>query len=248
MPGNNPASLTLIIPVYNGAAYLPETFQELLEYYKNVSAPRLIFVNDGSADATQDLLENFARQSELLVTVLSLPTNSGKGNAIKYAIEHGEINTSLVGFTDVEIPYTLDKVTEAAEILQTGNYDLVVADRTQVHTQQYVWVRKIMATLFRLGIPRTIRSIHDTQSGLKLFRTETARAIFSRVYTSRWVFDLEIFLAAHHGGARVFQMPVSIKPMCLKGRGGVAPFKHAWQIAKDMGLIYRYERQGKYNP
>lgn len=239
--------LTLIIPVYNGEPYLPATFRELEDVYRDKQPPRIIFVNDGSVDATPALLRDFSDASFLSVRIITIPINKGKGNAIRHVIETGGIDTPFVGFTDVEIPYSLEKVEEAVQVLSQGNYDMVIADRTQIgNHKQYAFSRKIMTTIFRALVPASIRSIRDTQSGLKLFRTAVARRVFAHVYTSRWVFDIELFLAAAGYGARIYQLPVKIKPSCVARAGGVSLFRHAHQIMRDIVTIYMYDRQGKY--
>lgn len=70
------------IPVYNEAKYLPHVLSEVRRY-----SPELLVVNDGSTDATGELL---AREQGL--AVLTHPQNRGYGaaliSAFEYALQH----------------------------------------------------------------------------------------------------------------------------------------------------------------
>ena len=52
--------VSIILPVYNVASYLDETFESLL----NQSLPEIeiIAVNDGSTDRSEDIIRKYARQ------------------------------------------------------------------------------------------------------------------------------------------------------------------------------------------
>ena len=63
----------VLIPTYNNHATLSRVLDEVLDYTSNV-----LVVNDGSTDATEDILKNYPQ-----LEVVSLPVNKGKGNALK---------------------------------------------------------------------------------------------------------------------------------------------------------------------
>lgn len=94
-------SLTIIVPVYNEEESLPAFFSEmdaLLD--KCPIACRILFVNDGSSDGSQQLLSVRCHKSSTY-TYIRLDRNYGLSTAIKAGIDH--CNTSLVGYIDADL-------------------------------------------------------------------------------------------------------------------------------------------------
>lgn len=67
----------VVIPTYNNAATLERVITEVLKY----SLP-VIVVNDGSTDATTDILGRFSE-----IQVISYPKNRGKGYALNQGLK-----------------------------------------------------------------------------------------------------------------------------------------------------------------
>lgn len=241
---------SLIIPVFNGAAYLPATFEELSVYVaRRRFIDELVFVNDGSTDATAQLLEAFVRSAPLRVKVLHNRQNSGKGFSLKRAVREGvSPSCAYVGFTDVELPYGCASIDRAFQKIREGEYDMVAGER--VHDRggrrQYSWYRYGTTHLFRLMLPARARAVNDTQCGLKVFSLRAARRLFDQVTTDRWVFDVELFLAALGRGMRIARVPVAIKPSCASGRGGVLLTLHGLRVAQDIWRIRHLHTSRQY--
>ncbi len=243
MMGLNP---TIIIPVYNGARYLPGTFRELHTVVKDYS---IIFVNDGSTDETGVLLEKFYIEHRSSVTIVTYATNMGKGYAIREGLKKVGEQCSIVAFTDVEIPYGIAALENGFRVLEENSgVSFVYGTRTAAHRiqNQYSLYRKIGTSVFRLLLPRRLRNISDTQSGLKIFKRSAAEIIFSLVRTNRWVFDIEIFLIAEENWLTYQELPVQLKPACVTRRGGVHFLTHGWKIIADIIRIRSYASQGLY--
>jgi len=240
-------SFSLIIPVYNGEKYLPQTLKELEVFCRtSPNVRQIIFVNDGSTDTTQKILKEFIQKIQnTLFTLYNSEKNQGKGYAIQHGIEQVVEDVDSIIFTDVEIPYGLSCISEGIKKMNEG-FDMVIGDRTQNSKSQYSSYRKLFTKLFRLFIPQKIRYIHDTQSGIKMFEKNLAKKIFKNIKTSRWVFDIEILLMATQNGYRIYELPVSLKDIEIKGKGGVSFQKHSKGILKDMCKIHWYDKKGAY--
>jgi len=52
-----------------------------------------------------------------------------------------------------------------------------------------------------------LTTLPDTQSGLKAFDRETARAVFAELSVRRFAFDVEVLLRAARGGATIEALP-----------------------------------------
>lgn len=74
-----PTAVCVLIPTYNNAKTLKRVLDGVLAYTTQV-----IVVNDGSTDATAEILANYP-----FLTVLHLEKNSGKGKALRIGFEIG---------------------------------------------------------------------------------------------------------------------------------------------------------------
>lgn len=243
------APYSIIIPIYNGAAYVESTLRELGVFFANRSDVQIIFVNDGSTDDTEKALRAAEKTASFPIHILSLEENKGKGYAIRYGFAHIAAVSEYVAFTDVELPYGLEKIEEAIAHMEHDTFcQLVIGDRTKNKEGQYSAYRSFFKRCFRLFLPRPVRHISDTQSGMKVFRIHAAQAIFPRIKTDRWVADVEIILTALRHAFGIYPIPVTIKPQCAVGRGGVLVSRHAWQIMKDLNRVKQYDKQYAYHP
>lgn len=240
--------LSLIIPIYNGAPYLPQTFQDLEKFFSRKDwLKEIIFVNDGSTDTTSVLLEQFKKKTQLSIRLVQLQRNQGKGHALKAGIEMCR-GADFFAFTDVELPYGLPKVEEGYEFLKNNPETVCVAgERVHTGSRQYSFYRSVGSKLFRLFLPKIIHRIPDTQCGLKMFRSREGKKLFKKIRTGRWVFDIEIFLFLLHSHFIPHFIPVHIKPSCAKGKGGVQFLRNGKEILKELKRIRAYEKQGLYN-
>ncbi|MFA7245339.1 MAG: glycosyltransferase [Candidatus Magasanikbacteria bacterium] len=240
------SNIVLIIPVYNGAEVLSSTFSKILDFVNNSDILcQVIFVNDGSIDKTQELLQDFKIKNEILpIIICGYEVNKGKGYAIKYASKYVKGDSSFVGFTDAELPYGLSKLLEVQTNL--SKYDIVVGSRKENEEKQYSFYRSVMRKIFRLFIPREVTNFQDTQCGFKFFRTEVFQSIFSRVTTFRWVFDIELFIIAVIYKYSIYELTVSIDRKLLKKKGGVSLYKHSFHILADLFKIKQNLKSGVY--
>lgn len=243
------APYSIIIPVYNGAAYIASTLQELGDFFATRPATQIIFVNDGSTDDTEKIVQRSIASMNLPITIISLSENKGKGYAVKEGFKNASPDSLYVAFTDIELPYGLLKIEEAVQIMEKNEkLQVVVGDRTKNTEGQYSLYRNFFKRCFRLFLPRAIRHIADTQSGMKVFRASAARTIFPRLLTDRWVMDVEMMLIAVRHTYGIYPLPVTIKPQCATGRGGVSVTKHTWQILKDLYRVKYYDKRHRYHP
>jgi glycosyltransferase involved in cell wall biosynthesis len=227
--------LSLVIPVFNGEKYLPQTFQELASFFVNKEyLGEIIFVDDGSTDATSDLISNFILSNALEhIQIVHVKENSGKGKAVKLGISVANPLCEYIGFTDVELPYGLEKVGEAIEYFQKHTEtDIIIGKR--MTQEQYSPYRKFFKALFRVFLPSSVRHIVDTQCGFKFFRAPVARSLFTDIVTDRWVFDVELLVHAVRKNCHVYELPVEIKKSCVTPRGGVTLLRHGPSIVRDL--------------
>lgn len=117
---------SVVVPVYNEQDVLPATYFRLKEVMDGLGEPyELLFVNDGSGDGSQTILEALAEQDEA-VRVLNFSRNFGHQVAISAGMAHASGAAVVIIDADLQDPPEL--ITEMVARWQ-GGYDVVYAKR-----------------------------------------------------------------------------------------------------------------------
>jgi dolichyl-phosphate beta-glucosyltransferase len=173
---------------------------------------RLVFVDDGSSDATSEVLARFCEAHDRAV-FLSLPENRGKGEAVRAgmlrAIEDG---ASIVGYTDADLATPVDEMLRLLDALETTDADAVIGARVAllgVAIDRNA-SRHYLGRLFASCVSLVLRErVYDTQCGAKLFRALPALdAALVDPFLSRWAFDVELLGRLLAAGVRVVEVPL----------------------------------------
>jgi dolichol-phosphate mannosyltransferase len=97
-------SLTVIIPCFNEEEVIQESYRRLKAVLGNLSNPyEIIFINDGSADKTEQLLERIA-QNDKQVKILSFSRNFGHQKAVTAGINHCTTDLAVIIDADLQDP------------------------------------------------------------------------------------------------------------------------------------------------
>ncbi len=204
--------LALVIPCFNEAGRLQTApFHAFAATHPGVS---FCFVNDGSADATPEILRELAAELGLRATFLDLAENHGKAEAVRAAIQHllKSDCPPWLGYWDADLATPLDEVTRFLEYLHThphirfllGSRHLRLGVNIRRSTRRH-YLGRIFATAasWILGLP-----VYDTQCGAKLIHRELAAGIFAEPFHSRWFYDVELLarVVAAHGRERTLEL------------------------------------------
>jgi dolichol-phosphate mannosyltransferase len=120
--------VSVVIPLYNEAENLPELYRRLSAALEPVAdSHELIFVDDGSSDATPHLLRNLQEQDGH-VTAVYLSRNFGHQAALCAGIDHARGEAVLLMDGDLQDPPEV--LGELLERWRDG-YEVVYAVRTQ---------------------------------------------------------------------------------------------------------------------
>lgn len=197
-----------VVPCYNEAARLDLAgFEELLE----LGPLRLVFVDDGSTDATAELLERFATAHEGRVLVLRLERNAGKGEAVRSGLRRAmELGAPFVGYADADLATPPEELARLARIALDSTAEVVMGSRiaragARIERKPVRhYLGRIFATYASLLLDARI---YDTQCGAKVLRSgpRLSRAL-ERRFVSRWVFDIELL-------ARLLNDPLHPMPL-----------------------------------
>src|SRR5579862_3813936 len=82
-----PLALTIVIPVYNGAASIGELVAALEELTIE-GGHEIVLVNDGSPDDSRAVCRDLAERARVPITLVDLSRNYGEHNAVMAGLRH----------------------------------------------------------------------------------------------------------------------------------------------------------------
>ena len=143
MDAHGPPVLSVVVPAFNEAEVLPEFHARLFLVMQRLHENwEVIFVNDGSRDATLSVLEAL-HQADPHVSVVNLSRNFGKEVAITAGIDHA------LGMAVIVIDADLQDPPEVIPELVAGwreGFDTVYAQRRRRDGE--TWLKKATANAF----------------------------------------------------------------------------------------------------
>ena len=194
--------LSVIVPVYNEADNLPELFLKLKEVLPGITPDyEVIFVNDGSNDGCEEILNGFFRDNDF-VSIIHLYKNFGKTPALEqgFEIARGDIIATLdsdLQNDPIDLGLLVEKLVEG--------YDLVSGMR---QGRQDPRGKILTSRLFNGIIRRTTGlSLMDYFSGMRCYRKKVLKAL--NLYGDLYRFAL---VFAHFDGFEVAEVPISHNP------------------------------------
>jgi glycosyltransferase involved in cell wall biosynthesis len=235
--------LSVVIPTFNKEARIAATLEAVVSYLAGKPfASEIVIVDDGSTDLTADVAKA-ALAGRIPSKVISRGFNLGKGASVREGVlaAAGEI----VLFADDDLSTPIAELDRTLAALEAGA-DVVIGSRA--HPDSAITVRQrrpreLMGKAFNLLVRLfVLRGYRDTQCGFKAFRRRAARAVFSRLRTAGFGFDVEVLVLCRELGFRVAEVPVTwcdIRPSRLRF------FRGSWGMLKDLWRIRRDVRRGR---
>lgn len=212
------AELSLVVPAFNEAARLPPALAQLAAHFRAHPLPtELILVDDGSSDATPEILAEAATAFPATVRVRRFRhrRNRGKGGAVRTGCLAA--TGRYVMFIDADLAVPLDEIDRILAALR-GGCDVAIGSRVQpdgsdmrasqplgrrLGGRAFTWLRQ------RLAVPEIV----DTQCPMKAFRAEAVPRVFAKQRLNGWAFDAEVLYLARRAGLRICEIPVQWRHM-----------------------------------
>ena len=143
---NSPVRISLAIPVYNEEAVLPELLQRTRNVLDEIPGGphEIVFVDDGSTDRTQALLEQ-AAHDDPRISLVALSRNFGHQAALTAALDHVSGDVTVVIDADLQDPP--ESIPLLLEKFEQG-YDVVYVQR--VKRKEPLWLRACFFVFYRL--------------------------------------------------------------------------------------------------
>jgi dolichyl-phosphate beta-glucosyltransferase len=200
-----PPHLALIVPCYNEALRLdPEAFLQFVTTHPGV---QLVMVDDGSLDATGEILERMRVAAPAAVIVLRHSPRRGKAEAVRAGILAGIAQRSaLVGFFDADLSTPLRAIDDFLVVLRDRPIvEFVLGSRVMLMGRDIrkKATRHYLGRVFATAVSQALDlPVYDTQCGAKILRVNAATAsLFAAPFRSPWIFDVELI-------ARYLRLPV----------------------------------------
>jgi glycosyltransferase involved in cell wall biosynthesis len=170
--GSARPSLSVVVPVYNEEGVLPDFHRRLAAVLDDLPAEaEIIYVNDGSRDATMALLAELHR-TDARVAVIDLSRNFGKEVAMSAGLDDASGDAVVVIDADLQDPPEL--VPEMLRAWRDGHDVVLMRRRSRA---QESWLKKATARAFYRAIG-SIGTI-DIPENVGDFRLLSRRAVLA---------------------------------------------------------------------
>ena len=127
--------LSVIVPCYNEEAVLPAFYDEMTAVADGCCNYEfeLLFVNDGSRDETQNIVESFAKK-DTRVKYISFSRNFGKEAAMLAGLEN--CTGDFACFIDADLQHSPDLIPEMLKAVDEEGYDVAACRRVDRKGEQ----------------------------------------------------------------------------------------------------------------
>ena len=202
-----PASVDVVVPVYNEEAALPGSIAQLTAYLaENLPNPyRVVIADNASTDGTRSVSEALCQQFPK-VSYFYLP-QKGRGRALRATWL--ESPADIVSYMDVDLSTDLSHFPQLIGALESG-YHVATGSRlsrqsqvTRAPKREFISrsYNLLIKSMFFTGFP-------DAQCGFKALTRPAAQAIVPHIKNNSWFFDTELLLIAAKRGYRIKSIPV----------------------------------------
>lgn len=199
--------IAVIIPCYNEASRFP--VNRFVSFLKKKNAASIYFVNDGSSDNTDSVLEDLRIKFPKRVRVINREKNEGKAAAVRLGMNNALRNNKFdsFAFLDADLSTSIEECILLSEKI-TKKISFVFGSRIKKldNKIQRKAHRFIIGRVIATFISKMLRlPIYDSQCGCKIFSREWTTLVFNQVFLTRWLFDVEIFyrLINHFGRTKI---------------------------------------------
>jgi dolichyl-phosphate beta-glucosyltransferase len=235
---------SIVIPAFNESARILGALHSVVDCIRGRGwHAEVIVVNDGSRDATAEVVQGFAADNPD-VRLIENPGNRGKGYSVRSGLL--QANGDIVMFTDADLSAPI----EEAELLFAAivqGADIAIGSRwlekgRQTHRQPLY--RQFFGRCFN-AVTRAVMGLRfaDTQCGFKAFTRSAAQTVFQLQTIEGWGFDPEILFIALKRGYQVVEVPVS---WAHDERTRMSYLKDGIKMLEEIAIIRWNALRGRY--
>ena len=237
--------LEVIVPAFNEQARIGLTLTALAEELSVMDlTSRLRVIDNGSTDRTSEIVDQVRSRCANDDISVEGCSRQGKGAAVTFGMITSR--SRWVGFCDADLATAPSAMYPAVRFLREG-WPVVFGSRYMLGANRVIQqpiARRIGGAGLRFVTKRLIHDVAlaDTQCGFKFFAGDPAHAIFSRVSSVGFAFDIEVVIRARELGYPVREFPVD-----WTDRPGSSfhPVHHGTEVTRE---LWRLRRSLPTNP
>lgn len=189
-------NISVIIPAYNESDYILRTL-ESLRYIESIK--EIIVVDDGSTDSTYKLLKPLT-----YITLLKKEYNSGKGSAVRHALDH--VNNKFVAFLDADICESASEICKLIEYINQCDKAIIIGKLTApARKGGFGIVKGLSVKCFKA---MTSQRVDSLLSGQRIMPLDFIKSI---ELPSGFGLEFKITLEAVRKGYKVIEVPVNMR-------------------------------------
>jgi glycosyltransferase involved in cell wall biosynthesis len=164
-------SLSVFFPVYNEEANLEILLKQALRIVSKLATKyELLVINDGSTDASREIVEKLQKQNPQ-VKLISHQKNKGYGEVLKTGIKHSQYE--WIFWTDSDLQFDLSEL--AHFIAETDHYQAIIGYRAK---RSEGLRRNLNAKLFKFYIDLLFRlHVKDIDCAFKLIKASKLKKL-----------------------------------------------------------------------
>lgn len=188
------SKICIIVPCYNEYSRL--SIKEFIEF--TICNPEIsfLFVDDGSIDNTWDLISEKIDHKNIFG--LKINSNIGKAEAVRRGVLLAN-NTKQylwIGYWDADLSTPLSEIIRMQnETKVETSIDIILGSRikclgTEIRRS---FKRHFLGRIFATFSSSILKMpVYDTQCGAKIIKADCIDFLFTEVFISKWLFDVEI--------------------------------------------------------
>lgn len=238
-------SLSIIIPCHNEEQRLNTS--SICSFLHSTENVNIVFVNDGSTDNTQKVLEAIQQNYPSRVDIIHQQKQTGKAEAVRTGLLFSckENKAGYHGFLDADLAISLDEFFRLFHVLCASRKKFIFGSRIKKlgsvisRNEWRHFYSRVIATFTGFI---TQLDIYDTQCSAKIFDTETVLIFTAAPFKTKWLFDLEIASRINNDlGSLQTGMEEPLLSWTEK-KGSKLRWYHFYKIAGEIITIYKFYR------
>lgn len=246
-------TLSIILPAYNEADLIGQSLIKLNDYlskkipYDTVEV--LVIINSPASDGTlakaEEAVASFKPSKNHKFIIHDAQKRLGKGGAVKLGMQMAKGKYKL--FMDADLAIPLRYIKESIGRIINHEVNIVVGSRSLGSAKRSI-TRLAISSISNFAVRTLILpGFRDTQCGFKLFTSDAADLVFSKLTSTSWSFDMEALLIARQNNLKIDQLPVrGLDDPKENGLAGDIPWVVAIQEIKELIRFFINRLKGKY--
>lgn len=200
-------SISIVVPVYNEADFIPVALPKLIAVTEAVDVPCTIrIVENGSTDNTAEVAKKTAGDANVVVDSLPTPDYGA-------AMRHGFLEADGDWVVNFDIDYFSAAFLKQL-LEQPDDVDLVIGSkRDPASEDRRPPIRRVATRVFNLLLTVILQSRVTDTHGMKGFRRALVDDLVPEVVSTEDLFDTELVVRAERAGYTIVEVPVVVEEM-----------------------------------